>query len=486
MKHLAHEYEGASPQLYNALDCCLTYEINDTLQDLPSPGPIYDFERALQAPVMEMMLRGFRVDPEARHQATRKLRDDLVAVENLLEKWTGAVWDRPYLKTFPNSTKQLIEFFYNRMGISPIKVRVRGEEKIPMDRKVLEKLEIHFQARPIVNAILAHRDITGQLEVLETEVDHDWRMRTTFNIAGTSTGRFSSSKSTTGSGQNFQNITEDLRYIFIPDPGHKLAGIDKSQAEAREVGFLCGILFGDWSYLDMIESGDPHTFTARLVWKDLPWTGDIKADRKIAEQNFYRHFTYRDMAKRGSHATNYYGKAYTIAQALKVPQYLVQNFQDAYFTAFPCIDLMHRWVARQLQTNQYLTNVFGRRRDFFDRSDSEETLRGAIAYMFQSATADDLNLGMWRIWKYMGDRIQLLLQLHDAVYFQFSLDDNEEDLIKTAQQHLSVELIAGQRSFIVPTDALTGFNMGHRWKRDDAGNKIDANPKGLDEPSWLH
>jgi DNA polymerase I-like protein with 3'-5' exonuclease and polymerase domains len=49
-------------------------------------------------------------------------------------------------------------------------------------------------------------------------------MRTSYNIAGTRTGRLSSSFSEFGaSGTNFQNIEERLREIFVADPGHKLA-----------------------------------------------------------------------------------------------------------------------------------------------------------------------------------------------------------------------------------------------------------------------
>ena len=49
-----------SEQVYNALDCCMTHEIFSTLsQQIPSAIPAYPFELALQAPVLEMMLRGF-------------------------------------------------------------------------------------------------------------------------------------------------------------------------------------------------------------------------------------------------------------------------------------------------------------------------------------------------------------------------------------------------------------------------------------------
>ena len=353
-----------------------------------------------------------------------------------------------------------------------------------MDRETLEKLSIHFQTRPIISLILAYRDICGKLEVLEAGIDSDSRMRCSINIAATTTGRFSTSQSTTGSGQNLQNVTEDLRHIFISDPGYKIAGIDKSQAESREVGYFCGITFDDWSYLDIIETDDIHTYCCKLIWPNLPWTKDKKENRKIAEQPFYRHLTYRDMVKRAGHGSNYLGQPYMISQEIKVPQKMIQDFQEPYFKIFPCIKNMHYWVAEQLQTKGYIINVFGRRRDFFDRADSRETLKQAVAYLFQSATADDLNLGLWRIWKYL-PQAQLLLQLHDAVYFQFLETEDEKKIIQAAQKLLDVKLTHKGRDFIVPTKPLIGYNLGHRYKRDEFGNKKEVNPRGLNEPKWI-
>jgi DNA polymerase I-like protein with 3'-5' exonuclease and polymerase domains len=479
MQILAHQINNPSPQLYNAYDCLMPHEI---LERIPDGGIIYQFERALQAPVMEMMLRGIKVDLLKAEAAIKKLKADLAYLDKILETLVSSVWDRPYTPTFPNSTKQLIEFFYDCLAIPRINVSVKGQVKTPMDRKILERLHLHFHARPIVSAILAHRDITGQLEVLETQVDSDSRIRSSINIASTTTGRFSSSRSTTGSGGNIQNITGDLRYIFIADEGHKVGAVDKEQAESREVGYWCGVVLGDWSYLDAVESGDIHTYTTRLIWPDLPWTGDLAKDRIIAEQPFYRHFTYREITKRAGHGTNYQGKPYTIAGELHVPIKLIQEFQPKYFSAFPCIYNMHQWVAQEIQTKGYLINVFGRRRDFFDRTNADETIRSAVAFLFQSATADDINLGIWRLWKYLPHRIQLLLQLHDAVYFLYDEKENEQDLFREVLKHLKVELTAPNgRKFSVPCEVKSGKNFGNKYKRDANGKKYVVNENGLDE-----
>jgi DNA polymerase I-like protein with 3'-5' exonuclease and polymerase domains len=448
----------------------LTHEIFSELsKQIPKAEPAYTFELALQAPVLEMMLRGFRVDPSARELALQDVTRDLERLNHIIQTLANAIWDRPLN---PNSGSQLKSLFYEHLGITPIAVYAKGETKFPMDRSVLEKIENYFQARPLVNAILAHRDLEKQKQVLQTEVDPDWRMRTSYNIGGTKSARFSSSKSPTGTGGNLQNVTEELRHVFIPDPGYVLCGIDAEQSDSRMVGFMCGVLFDDWTYLDACESGDLHTTVARMVWsKELPWTGDLKADRKIAEGIFHRHHSYRDTCKRIGHGRNFYGQPLMLSQETSVPLKLVQEFCAKYSTAFPAIERWQEWVASELQTRQQLTSIHGRKRDFFDRTDAKETLRKGLAYLAAAATADNINLGMWRIWRHMPE-VQLLAQVHDAVYFQFPDTLDKNATIRKAQNLLEIPLFAPNgRRFVVPTDVKLGYNWGNYVP--------EKNPKGL-------
>ena len=475
--------------IYCGLDSCQTFDI-DRKTEKEFGGQeslIYAFERGMQGPALEMMLRGFKVDIWERERLTRDAKVKYKACEHLLESLVAAIMPDVRLArnkngnlTFPNSDTQLRDFFYSHLGITPLKVFQGGEEKFPMDRKVLERLENHFYARPYVNAILLMRDLDGILGVLETEIDQDWRWRCSYNIGGTSTGRWSSSKSGVGTGSNFQNITESLRKVFIADEGYEIIGIDLEQAEAREVGWFCGTILGDWSYLDMIESGDPHSYVARMCWPELPWNGDLKKDRQIAERKFYRHLSYRQAAKVLSHGSNYMGKPPNMSAETKIPLNIVAPFQARYFAAFPCITRMHQWVATELQTKGYLVNAFGRRRDFFDRAKSDETIKGAVAYLFQSATGDRLNLGLWRIWRYMGERIQILAQLHDALYFQRKLTDNRTEVVTQALDLMKVELSFEGRKFHVPGEAVAGKNWAHRYRLREDGTLDDWNPNGLD------
>jgi DNA polymerase I-like protein with 3'-5' exonuclease and polymerase domains len=457
--HLLVENEpiAHSQQIYNGLDTCVTLECFEEITRLhPTLPPFYSFQRALQAPALEMMLRGFKVDELARRAGAERLRGQIAKMEAQLNILAQAVWDQDLNA---NSPAQLKKFFYGVMKLPEVWLNFKGERKLSTNREALERLEVYFHARPIVSTILAVRDLVKQLSVLETEIDPDGRMRTSYNIAGTETSRWSSSSNAHGTGTNLQNIAGDLRDMLIADGGYKLVGIDLEQAESREVGWLCGVLFGDWSYLDACYAGDLHTLVCRGGWPDLDWPDDAGAARRLADEVFYRQYSRRDLAKKLGHGSNYYGQPATMAKHAKITKAMAEQFQRGYFAQFPGIQKYHRWTAQQLQTKSEITNPWGLSRTFFGRANDDSTLREAIAFNPQSSTALRMNLILWRIWKYM-PQVQLLGQVHDAVYFQFPIHLDETTVVQEALSYFSIPITHDGHQLIVPGEASTGWNWG--------------------------
>jgi DNA polymerase-1 len=344
-------------------------------------------------------------------------------------------------------------------------------------------MEMYGVAKPIVIHLESMRDVGQKISMLSTEIDADSRMRTSYNIGGTTTGRLSSSFSEFGTGTNLQNIEESLRSVFIADPGMKLAYFDAEQGESRVVGAIEGNLFGDWRYLDACESGDLHTNVARLVWPDLPWDrDDHAANRKRAEQTYYRHYDRRFMCKKIGHGTNYGGRPTTLANQAKVERHLIEEFQPRYFAAFPAHRRWHNHVREQLMKTGVLTSLMGRRRQFWGRRYDDKTYRDALAYDPQGSLADIVNLGMLQVWQ--ANSAQLLLQIHDAVVVQFP-EEREHEVMPILQEQLKVTIpLAGGRQFTVPYGAKTGWNWGeyccgNRAAPECKGCKREINLNGL-------
>jgi DNA polymerase-1 len=398
-----------------------------------------------------MGVRGVLVDQERRAVVLEELCEAMDRVELQLNRIVNegrGLWDFNW-----RSGKDLRELFYNNMGIPPITKIGR----VTVDHDALEKLQGYFAASPIARHVIVLRELEKKIQVLRQEIDSDNRIRTSFNIAGTNSGRFSSSFNEYGSGGNLQNIEESLRSIFIADPGYKLAYIDAEQGESRIVGGIEGLLFGDWRYLDACESGDLHTTVARLVWPTLAWTNDIERDRHLAEQPYYRHYDRRFMCKKIGHGTNYGGKPRTLATQAKVELALVEEFQPAYFRAFPAKLRWHEWTRRTLAQDGYLVNLMGRKRWFWGKRDDDATLREALAYQGQ-ALADYLNTGMLEVWR--NRDALLLMQVHDAILVQY-LEKREAEIIPKLLKQLEVVIeLNGGRRFTIPYSAATGWNWG--------------------------
>ena len=284
--------------VYNALDCCVTFEVYEKLikQLDEVTGPTYELERALQGPVLEMDIHGVKIDTTARDDMVQALSKDVLFLEDALHE---ILVEGIGVDINPASPKQLAYLLYDVLGLPVQKNYTTGSRTV--DEKALGKLKSYFHAAPIISHILAIRDLSKTISMLRTSIDNDGRIRTSFGIAGTDTGRFSSYISALDTGSNLQTVTERIRHIFVADPGYRMAYIDLEQAESRGVGAIEWNLFKDGTYLDACEGGDLHTIVTKMCWPNFGWTGDPIMDKSIAKKNFYGDVSYRDASKTLGH-----------------------------------------------------------------------------------------------------------------------------------------------------------------------------------------
>jgi len=458
---------------YNGLDCAITYEIWKKLKgEIKDKDVLHTYEGSLakQAPVMEMELRGLRIDQITASNLIARMGEDEKRVTKLFDQLCyGILGD-----TFnPNSPAQLKDLFYERIKFKPVNKRNAKGDMVPsVDGNAMQTFLSYDIAVPFVNMIMCIKDLRKQLSFLKKSVAGEARYTGAFNIAGTKTGRLASMESDFGGGGNLQNSDRRLRRCFTADSGCLLVNIDLEQADSRNVGAILhelyyethGTKYAD-AYLDACESGDLHTEVAKLVWPKI-------RSRSDADALFFRNDSYRQTAKKLGHGTNYKGAPNNMAKHTAIPVPVVKEFQRKYFDAFPAMLDWHEWVAQQLASYPgKLTTLYRRPRTFLDRGENPKTIRDAVAFCPQSMTAHQIDASMLAVWRKYPE-VQLLLQMHDNILFQ--LPETKLDLIPDIMQVMTKAhtlTLKGDRTFYVPVEAKIGFN----WGDYDQEN----NPKGL-------
>ena len=492
---------------YCGLDCCVTYDVFlqlDKQLDAVSRAT-YNTSLATIPVVLEMMLEGLPVDLHKRGDVIAFYEKQLAQLERqfntLCTEGLGIPADRSKrdkgrsaVPINPASPADVQFLFHTVLQIPEKKKRKKGqaEARTTTDREVLEGFRSYYFATTFVNHILAIRDCNKALGFLRSKLDADHKIRCSFNIAGTKTGRLNSSFSDMGTGTNLQNVDGKLKDIFVADDGYVLVDVDLEQGDSRGVGAIAWNWFveshgEEWagSYLDACESGDLHTTVTRMAWNNLGWPADLdqKACKKIAEQQAYRELSYRDLSKKLGHGTNYLGQPNTMAMHAHLPVSTIVDFQKNYFGAFPCIPAWQKETIRQVREERCLITPWGRRRYFWDDPNAVPTHNAAIAYSPQSTTGEFINRGAIQLQRYRDAHnlpIRFLLQVHDSLVMMVKWKRLPELLPVILQQLRVILPLAKGREFTIPHGVKVGWNYGKtEYNRDGS---VKDNPFGLQ--SW--
>lgn len=193
----------------------------------------------------------------------------------------------------------------------------------------------------------------------------------------------------------------NLRKLFIPDPGHIICDVDLDRADAVVVAW------------------DANATKLKEIFKEhykLVMAGKPGID--VHQLNADAIGCSRKQAKAGVHATNYGVSARTLAHVLGVSVGEAQDFIDAWFHEHPEIPRWHHRVGTQLATNRTVRNAFGFKAQFFGRP--EESLNEALGWIPQSTVAITINSAWRRLREEMSEEVEVLLQVHDSLVFQYA------------------------------------------------------------------
>jgi len=423
---------------YNGEDCARTAECAGELKKIVAKLNLEQQEAFLQSmfyPVLQAMIRGVRIDTRARDAMASELMDEMAKREQYFVKVLGHPVN-------PRSPKQMAALVYDDLKQPIIRNRYSGNPTL--DSTAMEKLARREPLlRPIFKNIEEYRSLGVFLSTfVKAPLDADLRMRCSYNLCGTETLRLSSSENAFGSGTNLQNLPkgtkakepEDLslpniRKMFIPDPGYLFFDMDLDRADLQVVVWEAD----DAELKTALRMGvDMHCMNACSIFniKGIPVDELVETHSNYKERRGQIGEGYRQKAKAGCHAVNYYCQENTLATHLNCSTREAKAFMTSWFGAHPGIKKWHDRTSVQLNKFRFVENAFGFKRFYFDRI--EHLLPEALAWQPQSTVALTIN-HIWRNIYRDVPLVQVLLQVHDSLAGQIPIDHRDECLAKMHQ-----------------------------------------------------
>ncbi|MCY3826829.1 MAG: DNA polymerase I [Candidatus Dadabacteria bacterium] len=349
----------------------------------------------------DMEFTGVSVDTAILGKMSEEFEKDLDSIE-------GGIYEKTEGKFNINSTKQLSEVLFEKLGLPVKKKTAKGA--FSTDSEVLRDLStIHEVPR----LILRHRFLS---KLKSTYIDQlprlinpvTGRIHTSFNPAGTSTGRLSSSD------PNLQNIpikTGDgkrIRKSFVAKDGCVILSADYSQIELR----LLAHFSEDPTLLEALrDDKDVHVATACEIF-------NASEDQITSEM--------RNLAKTINFGIIYGISAFGLSKQLGTTVSVSRNYINRYFDRYSEVKTYMQASVEEARNRGYTETLVGRRRPIPELVSGNRVERGrgereAINTPIQGSAADIINLAMIRIFRRLEEgefRSKMILQVHDELLFE--------------------------------------------------------------------
>jgi len=380
-----------------------------------------DLEMPLVEVLSEMEINGISLDLATLKGIAKNLEKKLI---KLIEE----IYDLSGCQFNINSPKQLREILFEKLKLPVIK---RSKTGPSTDEEVLRNLA---EKHRLPGLLIEYRQLmklkTTYVDALPELVDTaTGKLHSSFNQAGTETGRLSSSN------PNLQNIpvkTELGRSIrgAITASGGKdiLLSCDYSQIELRILAHLSG----DKTLIEAFRNdGDIHRATAKLIFGCEEC--DVSDDM-------------REVAKRVNFGIIYGLTSYGLSRDLKIRIDEAQIFIDTYFARYPKVkDYIQEQVGKA-EKDGFVTTILGRRRYIPEINDKNQSIREfakrkAINTPVQGSASDLIKLAMIQIHHQIKSKdlsATMVLQVHDELVFNLPVKELKEvkDLVKERMENV--------------------------------------------------
>lgn len=312
-------------------------------------------------------------------------------------------------KTFnPNSVFHLREVLFNILKLTPTKKTDTGAYST--DAEVLESLK-----HPVTEAVL---DLRKKVKLSQTYLknikeglDRDNRLRSSFNVTGTTSGRLSSSGVL-----NYQNLPRDkdsgIKKIFKAAPGYSIVQADLGTAEVYVAAALSGDKFLQQAFINKL---DFHSYVAKNMFKLTCEVGEVK--------DLYPDL--RQYSKAITFGILYGAGPSKIAETANITIPEAKDFIAKYFRE---ASTLKAWIDGSLnfiEDNSFIYSAFGRKRRLPEVSSpnkgvAKHASRSGLNFLIQSVASDVNLLGIidtvnWVKQENLKNEIRLFATVHDSV-----------------------------------------------------------------------
>ncbi len=403
--------------------------------------PLYDqIELPLGAVLTDVEAAGVRIDPAIMGQMSSDFEADLVQLTREIYDLAGQPFDI-------DSPKQLGEILFEKLKL-PGGKRLKKSGQYSTDAAVLESLAEHHELpRKIIEYRTRAKLKSTYVDALPKYINPaTGRLHTSFNQAGSRTGRLSSTN------PNLQNIPIGdefglkIRSAFVAEPGWSLISADYSQIELRVLAHM---------------SEDPLLIEAFTREEDI--------HSRTAQEIFgvppaLQSHDHRRMAKAINYGVIYGLSSFGLAARTGTSKTEAQRYIDEYFRRYKKVeDFLERMIQQARETGQVRT-LFGRlrpmpeinSRDVPSRNRAE---REAMNTPLQGTAADLLKLAMIKVHdRLRRERMQtrMILTVHDELVFEAP-----ESEVDSAREIVKAEM-EGAYPMRVPLRVEVG--AGKNWK----------------------
>ena len=310
------------------------------------------------------------------------------AVVKLYQNPAISKWEKYNGKDFnPNSTVQLRSLLFDYLGLHPTGKKT-GTGANSTDAEVLGELSSQSEVPGLILDIRQRSKIKNTyLDKIIPQLDRDRRLRTSFNLHGTTSGRLSSSGKL-----NMQQLPRDnpaVKGCIKATHGHKIVAMDLTTAEV----YVAAVLAKDKALMDVFRSGGNfHSSIAKTVFR-LPCEVEDVASLFSKERQAAKAVTFGIMYGAGpkkisEQVTKDSGTFFSQSEAKEVI--------DDYFQSFHALK---KWINdnhRFIEQNGFVYSFFGRKRRLPNVKSSDagiksHSIRSGLNFLVQSA-ASDINL----------------------------------------------------------------------------------------------